>query len=94
MRNFPELPGLDPALELLPDFGIRGFSHTAHERRFKNRAAILHSRSLENMIACPGYGPLRLHLRVMHSMLPVLTRLGDYVVSLMPILLGQLPVPP
>ena len=55
---------------------------------------ILHSRSLKDMIARPGYGPLRLHLRVMHSMLPVLTRLDDYVVSLMPILRGQLPVPP
>src|ERR1019366_7361629 len=77
-----ELARLHPALELLPDVRIRGFSHTAHERRFKNRAAILHSRSLENMIACPGYGPLRLYLRLLNPILPVFACLGDDVVSL------------
>ena len=47
------LPGLDPALELLSDSGIGGFSHAAHQRCFKNHAAVLHSGSLEDMIARP-----------------------------------------
>ena len=92
-RNFPELPGLDPALELLSDSGIRGFSHAARQRCFKDRAAVLYSRSLEDMIARPCHGLLRLNLRVLNPILPVVARLGDYAVRLMPILSGQLAVP-
>jgi hypothetical protein len=62
VRDFPELPGLDPALELLPDLGIRRLAHTAHQRSFKDGAAVLYSRSLEDMIARPCHGLLRLHL--------------------------------
>ncbi len=52
-----------------------------------------HSRSLEDVIARPGHGPLRLHLRVLHPILPVFARLSDHAVRLMPILGGQLTVP-
>ena len=93
MRDFAELPGLDPALELLPDLGIGGFSHAAHQRCFKDRAAVLHSRSLEDMIARPGHGPLRLHLRLPQMELTMFARLGDYEVRLMPILCGKFAVP-
>jgi hypothetical protein len=83
VRNSTELPSCDPALELLPDMGIRGFSHAARERRFQNRAAVLYSRSLEDMIARPGHGPLRLHLRLLYVgrqavfvSIPLIRRLG------------------
>jgi hypothetical protein len=93
VRDFPELSGLDAALELPPNIGIRGISHAASERRFKYRAAVLYSRSLEDMIARPGHGPLRLHLPVLHPILPVFARLSDYTVRLMPKPGGQLAVP-
>jgi hypothetical protein len=93
VRDFPELPSLDPALELLPDLGIRGFSHAAPERCFKDCAAVLYSRSLEDMIARPGHGPLRLHLRLPQMELTMFARLGDYEVRLMPVLGGKLAVP-
>jgi len=93
VRDFAELPGLDPELELLSDSGVRGFSHAAPERCSKNRAVVPYSRSLEDMIARPGHGPLRLHLRLPRLVLPMFTRLGDYTVRLMPILCGQLAVP-
>src|ERR1019366_9340246 len=93
VRDFPELPGLDAALELPPNIGIRGISHAAPERSFKNCAVVLYSRSLEDMIARPGHGPLRLDLRVPHLVLPMFARLSDYTVRLMPILCGQLAVP-
>ena len=32
VRDFAELPLLDPALELPPELGIGGFSHAAHQR--------------------------------------------------------------
>ncbi len=93
VRDFAELPGLDPALELLPDLGIGGFSHAAHQRCFKDRAAVLHSRSLEDMIARPCHGLLRLNLWLRHLVLPMLARLCDDAVRLMPVLCGQLAVP-
>ena len=58
MRDFPELPGLNPTLELLSDLGIRGFSHAAPERSFKDRAAVLDRQSLEDVTSRPGHGPL------------------------------------
>jgi hypothetical protein len=85
--------GLDPALELPPNIGIRDISQPAPERCFKDRAAVFYSRSLEDMIARPGHGTLRLHLRVLHPILPMLARLGDDTVRLMPISGGQLAVP-
>jgi hypothetical protein len=90
--DFPELPGLDPALELLPDLGVRGFSQSAPERCFEDRAAVFYSRSLEDMIARPGHGPLRLDLRVPHLVLPMFARLSDHTVGLMAILGGQFAV--
>jgi hypothetical protein len=93
VRDLAELAGLNPALELLSDSGIRGFSHAARQRCSKNRAVVFYSRSLEDMIARPSDGPLRLHLRVLNPKLPVFAGLGDYTVRLMPILCGQLAVP-
>jgi hypothetical protein len=68
-RDFAEFPGLDPALELLPDSGTGRFSHAAHQRCFKDRATVLHSRSLEDMIARPCHGLLRLNLWLRHLVL-------------------------
>jgi hypothetical protein len=93
VRDFAELPGLDPALELLPDLGISSFSHAAHQRCFEDRAAVLHCRSLEDMIARPCHCLLRLNLRLRRLVLPMLTRLCDNAVRLMPVLCGQLAVP-
>ena len=93
MRYFAELSGLNPALELLPDLGIGGFSHATYQRCFKDRAAVLHSRSLEDMIARPCHGLLRLNLWLRCLVLPMLARLCDDVVRLMPVRCGQLPVP-
>src|SRR5208282_6192775 len=93
VRDLPELPGLDPALEFLPDLGIGGFSHAAHQRCFKDRAAVLHSRSLEDMIARPGHSLLRLHLWLPHLVLPTFARLYDDALRLIAILCGQLAVP-
>jgi hypothetical protein len=93
-----ELARLHPALELLPHLGRRGLPHAAVERRFQNVAPVLDRRSLENMIAGIGHGPLRrlvgfvdVPLSLLLSMLP---RLRYYLVGLMPVLCGQLPVPP
>jgi hypothetical protein len=91
--DFPELPGFDPAIELLPDLGMGGFSHAAHERCFKDRAAVLHSRSLEDMIARPCHGPLRLNVWLRHLVSPMLACLCDDAVRLVPVLCGQLAVP-
>jgi hypothetical protein len=93
VRDFPELPGLDPTLELLPDLGIGGFSHAAHQRYFKDRAAVQHSRSLEDMISRPGHGSLCLNLWLRHLVLLMLARLRDDAVRLMPVLGSQLAVP-
>src|SRR5580658_1781923 len=93
VRDFAKLPGLDPALELVPDLGIGGFSHAAHQCCFKDRATVLHSRSLEDMIARPCHGLLRLNVCLRHLVLPMLARLGDDAVRLMPVLCGQLAVP-
>ena len=93
VRHFTELPSLDPSLELLSDSGICGFSHAARKRGFKDRAAVLHCPSLEDMIAGPSHGPLRLHLRVLHPILTMFARLGDYAVRLVPIPCRQLAVP-
>ena len=93
VRDFPELPGLDPAFELLSDLGIGGFSHAAHQRCFKDHAAVLHSRSFENMIARPCHGLLRLNVRLRYLVLPMLARLCDDAVRLMPVLRSQLAVP-
>jgi hypothetical protein len=93
VRDFPELPGLNPALELQPDLGIGGFAHAAQQRCFKDRAAVLHSRSLEDMIARPGHGPLRLHLWLPHMVLTMFARESDYTVRLMSILCCKLAVP-
>jgi hypothetical protein len=94
MRYLPELAVFNPALELLPNAGIRGLSHTAFKGRSKNRAAVLHSTALVEMISCPSDGPLRLHLRFPHMVLPTLTRLSDNMVSLVSMLRSQLPVLP
>ncbi len=82
MRDFAQLPGLDPALEFLPDLGIGGFSHAARQRCFKDRAAVLHSRSLEDMIARPRHGLPRLNLWLRHLVLPMLERLRDDAVGM------------
>ena len=92
--NFAEFAGSDPALEFLPDAGIRGFSHAACQRRFEDCAAVLYRRSLKDMIPGPSHGPLSLHLRLSGLMLPVPSRLCDNAVGLVAILSGQLPVPP
>jgi hypothetical protein len=34
MRNFPELPGIDPAVELLSDSSARGFSQLGEEKQW------------------------------------------------------------
>jgi hypothetical protein len=93
VRHFPELPSFDPALELVPDLGIGGLPHAAHERRLKNGASVLYGGSLEHTIARPRYGPLSLHLRILQPILPVLARSGDYTVRLMSVLCGQVAVP-
>jgi hypothetical protein len=93
MRDFSELPDLNPALELLPDLGIGGFPYAAHQGCFNNRPLVLYSRPLEEMIARPGHGPLRLHLWLPHLVLPMLARLCDDAVRLMPVLCGQFAVP-
>jgi len=93
VRDFAEFAGLDPPLELLPDSGIRGISHAARQRRSNNRAVVFDSRSLEDMIARPGHGPLRLHLRLPQMVLTTFARLGDYEVRLMPALGSKLAVP-
>jgi hypothetical protein len=92
--NFAKLACLDPALEVLPDAGIRCVSHAACQRGFQDHAAVLHRRSLEYVIPRPRHGPLGLHLRFPYLVLSVFARLGDYSISLVPILSGQFTVSP
>jgi hypothetical protein len=84
----------NPALELLPNAGIRGLSHAALKRRSKYRAAVVQSASLVEMISRPGDGPLRLHLWFPHMELATLPRLSDNMVSLMSMLRSVLPMLP
>ena len=46
------------------------------------------------MIARPCHGPLRLNLWLRHLVLPVFARLCDDAIRLVPVLCGQLAVPP
>jgi hypothetical protein len=94
LGNFAEFACPDSTLELVLNRGIRGFSHSARQRSFKDRTPILNRRSLEDVIPRPGHRPARAHLRFSDLTLPVHPRLGDNSICLMHMLRGQFPVPP
>ena len=93
-----ELARLHPALELLPHLGNRRLPHATVERRFQNVAPVLDRRPLENMIAGIGHGPLRRLVGFVDVPLrrccPCSRACATISVGLMPVLCGQLPVPP
>jgi hypothetical protein len=92
--NFPKLTRLNSALEFLPNAGMRCFSHAARHCRLKNGAVVLYRRPLKDMIPRPRHCPLRVHLRLLHLILPEFPRLGDDSIRLVSILSGQFAVPP
>jgi hypothetical protein len=93
-----KLTRLHSALELLPHLSKCSLPHSTVERRFQNVAPVCNRRPLENMIAGVSHGPLRRLLGRVVVLLALLLsmppRLGHYLVSLMPMLCGQLTVPP
>src|SRR6266478_4383771 len=55
--------------------------------------AVVHSQSLEDMIACPCHSTLCLNRRLLHLVLAVFVGKGHDAVGLVSILCGQLAVP-
>ena len=92
-----ELARLHSALELPPHLSRCRLPHAAVERRFQNVAPVRDRRPLEHMIAGIGHGPLRRLVGLVDvplSLLSMLPRLRYDSVGLMPVLRGQLAVPP
>jgi len=93
-----ELAPRGPLLKLLPDVGIRCFTHAAIERRFQKLAPIEHGGTLEEMIAGIGHGLLRgdcasIQRGFVNVMLAALPRLGHNAVGLVSVLRGKVPMP-
>jgi hypothetical protein len=98
MIDRAELASRGPLLELLPDVGIRCFTHAAIERSFQKVAPVQHGGTLKEMIAGIRDGLLRGHCApiqrgFVNVALSTLPRLGHNAVGLMSILRGQIPMP-
>ena len=93
MSDGAELASRGPLLELLPDVGIRCFTHAANESRFQKVSPIQHGGTLKEMIAGIGDGLLRGHgapiqRGFVNVMLAALPRLGHNAVGLVSVLRG------
>ena len=93
MIDRSEFAARGPLRELLPDVGIRCFTHAAIERRFQKVAPVQHCGTLEEMIAGIGHSLLRDSVRFVNVALAMLPSFGHNPVGLVSILCGQLAVP-
>src|SRR5208282_166122 len=93
MTDGAELSPRGPLRELVPDVGIRCFSHAAIKRRFQNVAPVQHSGTLEEMIAGIGNGLLRDAVGFVNMALFMRPCFGHDPVGLVSVLRGQLAVP-
>jgi hypothetical protein len=92
MIDGAELTPRGPLRELLPDVGIRCFTHAAIKRRLQKLAPVQNGGTLKEMIAGIGHGLLRDAVGFVDVALFMRPRLGHNFVGLVSVLCGQFAV--